>query len=200
MTHTDPKALTGALALAHSAAWLRGTDAPLEELFLTWETLSNDQEWRNAVSLIQACHGERASVSEFATRLGCARRVSGYIYHSVPMALYAWLHHRGSFANTLTEVIRCGGDTDTVAAMAGALAGLDVGINGIPIPWRTGWCDRPITQAYLLDLGKYLAAFEPGCPMASSPVKPHAALVLPRNLLFLIVVLCHGFRRLFPPY
>lgn len=79
-----------------------------------------DQEWRNAVSLIQSCHGAQASVSEYAARFGCTRRVSGYIYHSVPMALYAWLHHRGNYSDTLTEVVRCGGDTDTVAAMAGA--------------------------------------------------------------------------------
>lgn len=200
LTHTDPKALTGALALAHSAAWIRAADAPLEELFLTWESLSMDREWRNAVSLIRACHGAQASVSEFAARFGCTRRVSGYIYHSVPIALYAWLHHRGNYSDTLTEVVRCGGDTDTVAAMAGALAGLDVGIHGIPAPWRKGWCDWPITQEYLLDLGRHLAAFDPSSASPTIPVKPQWGLVLPRNLLFLFVVLCHGFRRLLPPY
>lgn len=51
---------------------------------------------------------------------------------AVPVALYAFLRSGGDFAATVTLAIKRGGDTDTVASMAGALAGARVGERAIP--------------------------------------------------------------------
>jgi len=42
-----------------------------------------------------------------------------------------------TFHDAITRAIRLGGDTDTVAAIAGALAGAWTGYRGIPESWRT---------------------------------------------------------------
>jgi poly(ADP-ribose) glycohydrolase ARH3 len=55
---------------------------------------------------------------------------------AVPGALYAFLRQPDSFANVVTYAIRHGGDTDTIASMAGALAGAYLGEHAIPDPWR----------------------------------------------------------------
>jgi ADP-ribosyl-[dinitrogen reductase] hydrolase len=200
LTHTDPKALTGAHSLAQAAAWILSGNEHAADLFKSWSSLSSDAEWLHAVKLMQSSLIANRSVSDLAIELGSAQRVSGYIYRSVPVALYAWLRHRGDFTATLTEVVHCGGDTDTTGAMAGALAGLDVGIGGIPSGWIQGWCDWPVTRSYLLDLGRIMARAPETVPPGSRPSFPSWIQVLPRNLGFLLVVLFHGFRRLFPPY
>jgi len=70
-------------------------------------------------------------VSEFANDLGLERGVTGYAYHSVPVALYAWLRHSDDFRAALTAVLDCGGDTDTVGAIVGALMGAQLGRGAI---------------------------------------------------------------------
>lgn len=50
------------------------------------------------------------------------------------------------FRDALTRAIRGGGDTDTVAAIAGALAGAIAGFEAIPEAWvnrANGWCYAP---------------------------------------------------------
>jgi ADP-ribosylglycohydrolase len=54
-----------------------------------------------------------------------------YVYHTVPVAVYAWLRHYGDFRATVEAALDCGGDTDTVGATAGTLAGATVGAAGI---------------------------------------------------------------------
>jgi len=53
---------------------------------------------------------------------------------SVPTALYAFVRSPDSFVETVCYAISLGGDTDTIAAMAGALAGAYLGGQSIPEP------------------------------------------------------------------
>ena len=72
----------------------------------------------------QSCpNGLRAgrTTEEFAADLGLARGVSGYMYHTVPVAIYAWLRYPDDYRSVVQSAIRCGGDTDTVAAITGAV-------------------------------------------------------------------------------
>ncbi|MEZ0390127.1 MAG: ADP-ribosylglycohydrolase family protein [Verrucomicrobium sp.] len=196
LTHTDPKALTGALALAHAAAAIHQGNASPADLFEVWRHIApDDKEWQSRLILMEGCLTSQDTVEAFVTRLGCPARVSGYMYHSVPVALYSWLTHRGDFRETVTQIVRCGGDTDTVASMAGALAGMEAGIDGLPQDWMAGLTEWPRTKGAMMALGLGLST-----PLKCSPVSYPVWGVLPRNLLFLAVVLFHGFRRLLPPY
>jgi len=55
---------------------------------------------------------------------------------SVPAAIYAAAASE-SFSAAVSFAVRCGGDTDTIAAMAGAIAGARDGVAAIP----SGWVD-----------------------------------------------------------
>lgn len=55
---------------------------------------------------------------------------------AVPAALAACLLRLGSFRDAVCFAIGLGGDTDTIGAMAGALAGAHHGESGIPLAWR----------------------------------------------------------------
>jgi poly(ADP-ribose) glycohydrolase ARH3 len=57
-------------------------------------------------------------------------------HEAVPAALYSFLRHAGTFPEVIAYAISLGGDTDTIASMAGALAGAHLGENAIPALWR----------------------------------------------------------------
>jgi ADP-ribosylglycohydrolase len=55
-------------------------------------------------------------------------------HESVPTAIFA-AASQGDFEQAVSFAIRCGGDTDTLGAMAGALAGAAHGSTSIPARW-----------------------------------------------------------------
>jgi ADP-ribosylglycohydrolase len=193
LTHTDPKAEIAALAVARTAAFASAGEHPgtVEEL---WRSIGpSDEQWQSLITAILSSRDQDHSVAEFAQSIGLHKGVSGYAYHSVPVALYAWLRHSGDFRTGLEAVINCGGDTDTVGAIAGSLLALN---SPIPKEWQESIADYPVSTTYLTELARALEASRKG---GGIPTPSFNWLALPfRNLLFLIVVLFHGFRRLIP--
>lgn len=70
--------------------------------------------------------------------------MTGYVYRTVPV--YAWLRHYGDFLAAVEAALDCGGDTGTMGAIVGALAGGTVGAGGIPPNWIAEIidCPRPV--------------------------------------------------------
>ncbi|NUQ61847.1 MAG: ADP-ribosylglycohydrolase family protein [Pirellulales bacterium] len=204
ITHTDPKAMIGALAVARMAAWGVAHDPShppsIEEMSaLLMGAANGEPQWSRLVCEVKEAFAADTTVSEFAAILGLKNGVTGYVFHTVPVAAYAWLRHFGDFRSTVEAVLDCGGDTDTVGAIAGALAGATVGAIGIPQTWLEGIVDWPRSVGLLQRVAERLAQQrEEGRPLG--PVTYCWPAVLPRNLLFLAAVLAHGFRRLAPPY
>ena len=192
MTHTDPKAETAAQAVALAAAAAVRGDGP-GEVVRALRELSEDAGWREIVRVMEGCLAEGRSTGELAAAMGLEKGVSGYAWHSVPVALYAWLRHPDDFAAALTSALDCGGDTDTVGAIVGGIAGARVGVEAIPAGWREGIVDWPINVAVLRDGAERVASGE-RLPGIFWPMR------VVRNLVFLVVVLGHGFRRMLPPY
>lgn len=204
LTHTDPKALIGASAIAELAAWIvrdrLERRPPLDEFVALLRSCgSRDQEWLAIVETIDRAARDERTVAELADRLGLSKGVTGYIYHTVPVVAYAWFRHCGDFGQTLAAVLNCGGDTDTTGAIVGALAGATVGEAGIPVEWRAGVTDWPRSLPLLRALaGRLVAVANSGRPAA--PIRYFWPAIPVRNLAFLLIVLAHGFRRLLPPY
>jgi hypothetical protein len=121
------------------------------------------------------------------------------MYHTVPIALYAWLRYPDDYRTAVQSAIRCGGDTDTVAAIAGALVGTRVGRAGIPPEWLRGIIDWPRSVRWVTGLAERLG--DGAWRTAPQPAHPLAVWALPaRNAAFLAWVLVHAARRLLPPY
>jgi ADP-ribosylglycohydrolase len=204
LTHTDPKAAVGAEAVARVAAWAvahHPTEQPDAGLIAARvaELAPDDLPWRRSIEQMRTALTSGASVPEFAVSLGLAEGVTGYVYNTVPVAVYAWLRHYGDFRATVEAALDCGGDTDTVGAIAGALVGATVGEAGIPQPWLRGIIDWPRSVRLLRIVADRLEQQrETGRP--AGEVRYFWPAVLPRNLFFLSVVLFHGLRRLAPPY
>jgi len=66
---------------------------------------------------------------------------------SVPTAIYCFLRQPQSYKGTVTYAISLCGDTDTIAAMAGAISGAYLGIEAIPSEWRAKLEKREYIEA-----------------------------------------------------
>ncbi|MCP3060478.1 ADP-ribosylglycohydrolase family protein [Myxococcus sp. K38C18041901] len=208
LTHRDARAEDGARLVARAAAYgalhgpegLQDTEHVLRRLLEATTT----PDFREVLGTTVRAHLARgASCAELAQSMGLARGVTGFVMHTVPVALYAWLRHPDDFTRAVEEVILLGGDTDTVAAIAGGLVGATVGASGIPVHWLDGIAEWPRTVSWMSALAERLSRRFPTNESPSENIGPLALFwpgLLPRNLAVLAIVLAHGFRRLLPPY
>lgn len=202
LTHTDPRAEMGAYAVALAAYWAAGDGEVLGEAYLDRlraDLGTDGAELTNLLERAAASAAAGETTATFAAAIGCARGVSGFVLHTVPVAIHAWLRHPEDYRAAVVGAIRCGGDTDTVAAIVGALVGLRVGRAGIPPPWIAGLAEWPRDVAWMEALAAGLAS-SVAAGVGAEPPRIDLPGLLLRNLCFVPVVLGHGFRRMLPPY
>ncbi|APZ93050.1 ADP-ribosylglycohydrolase family protein [Fuerstiella marisgermanici] len=200
ITHTDPKAEHGA-AVVLLAAWgaARQQFATAHEFFRLVDAKLDGEhalDVLTAIRDVECSLADSESTLDFASKLCGARGVTGYILHTVPVCIHGWLSHRGNAAEMVRTLILCGGDADTTAAIAGGIIGCESAIDADLV---AGIRDTPCSPRWMTRLSKQLARVsETGIP--ETPLQTSFLMQGTRNLLFLAVVLKHGFRRLLPPY
>lgn len=196
VTHTDPRAVAGALfvgELVAACVRARTPDEPLgvQNLVSEVKEPSLRSALELAITLAEGGVGER----EAAERLG----TSGFVLHTVPFATYTFLRG-GAPLEVLQRTIAGGGDTDSNAAIAGAFVGALHGEAGLPRALLDEIDDGPFGPTHLRALATDLArADEPGqLPAERKRVSQGAtyspALALARNLALFPVVLAHALR------
>lgn len=203
LTHSDPKAEYAALAVAFAAAESARNEGRIDALeyarrlrtFLGTEGAELAALIDRVALSVQA--GEKTLT--FAQGMGLETGVTGYAFHTVPVALHAWLAHSGNYREAVLAAIECGGDTDTIAAITGAIAGAGTGLDGLPLEWLRRLAEWPHTVQWMEQLAQTLAEVRTNYIWGEAPTAS-ALKVGARNLFFLAVVLIHGFRRMLPPY
>ena len=199
ITHTDPRAEIAALAVAEASAWAANGGGNVTELLHHLPDCGQNQEWLNLCRRLSDANAANESIGDFCCSLKLERGVSGYAFHTVPVALYGWLRHSDDFKMALSQTLDCGGDTDTVGAIVGALAGASAGEAGIPNEWRNGIWEWPRSITVMRDLAARLEQ-QTSQQNSVGPIHYFWPGLILRNLVFLAAVLLHGFRRLLPPY
>lgn len=202
LTHTDPKAEYGAYAIA-LAAWMARRDSAVSgATYLEVLRTALGSDGAELITLVSRAVDSAASghsTEAFAESLGLKKGVSGYVYHTVPIALHAWFAHPRDCRAAVSAVVRCGGDADTTAAIVGGILGSALGKEGIPADWLAGLREWPRSVSWMERLGDQLEQ-NVSVPTPTRPLGLPVLGVLLRNLLFLVIVLAHGFRRLLPPF
>jgi poly(ADP-ribose) glycohydrolase ARH3 len=77
-------------------------------------------------------------------------------HRSVPTASYISLGYSPDFEDSIRAAISLGGDTDTIAAMVGAIAGAHVGEKGLPVEWIDQLEDGPRGRSFSRNLADQL--------------------------------------------
>ncbi|HEX6616366.1 MAG TPA: ADP-ribosylglycohydrolase family protein [Gemmatimonadales bacterium] len=143
VTHLDPRCAGGAVAIAGAAAlavapgrldrpafihalehWVREEDASVAD------ALARLEEWADLPpeAAARRLHDLELDPSGGGYHFG----LSPFVTSTVVWALYAFLHSPDDYWTTICTAIRIGGDTDTLAAMAGAISGARLGVDALP--------------------------------------------------------------------
>jgi poly(ADP-ribose) glycohydrolase ARH3 len=148
-THTHPLGVDGARVLALAVGQACRATAFDRDAFFD--------------RLLRACESE-----EFRARLGAAARATTAddlaalgngiaALDSVPTAIASFALAPYSYEEAIGRVILLGGDTDTMAAMAGALAGAHLGVRALPSRLVDLLEDGPKGRTYIRQLAARLA-------------------------------------------
>lgn len=200
LTHRDPRAFRAARIVARAAhlAASGQVPAPAEAPAVFRDLCAGDEELAGLVTLAAASAASGESARTFTTRSFAGDGgVSGYCHHTVACALQIWLRLPGDFEGVIAEAVSCGGDTDTVAAIVGGIVGAGVGADALPAHWLEDLFEWPRSVAWMEELAVELTVAKAGLREAEVPGISILG-VLARNLLFFVVVLAHGLRRLLP--
>ncbi|GAB2731033.1 ADP-ribosylglycohydrolase family protein [Nocardioides pakistanensis] len=134
VTHSHPLAQDGAALLCASVAIAADTAAqpfdPMSFLTLVRGHIAT-HEFREALQAVHAAVRQQWTPAQVAQRLGHDITALG----SVPSALVAFLLHPDELPQALTFALEVGGDTDTIAAMTGAISGARSGAEAFPPRW-----------------------------------------------------------------
>lgn len=205
LTHTDPAAESGALAIALAAAYAvrqRRTDAPLiarDYYHFVAPELSGTEMLELIANVIEQLECG-VTFEQYLHSRGLSNGISGYINHTVPACLFCWLRWHADLRTAIEQIVISGGDTDSTAAIVGALAGISAGPAAIPIDWLDRLIEWPRSVAWMQRLADQLSASSNGHRNSNHSPSLFWPAVVARNALFLCIVLAHGFRRLLPPY
>jgi ADP-ribosyl-[dinitrogen reductase] hydrolase len=124
ITHADPRCTAGCAILNLTiAALLRDESDPFATAIELVESDAPDELLNALTPLVQG--DEPGSLP-----------TSGYVVHTLQTALYDGLTADTAEEAIVTAVNR-GGDTDTIGAVAGAVAGARFGVNALPERWLT---------------------------------------------------------------
>lgn len=136
ITHRDPRAVAGAVAVAAAVAFLVSAAAPLDVAgFLEHAAAACAPRSAEMAAAIRSIHhlldlAPRKAMDELG--------YTGFALEAVPTSIYCFAAVPDDFAESVLLAANAGGDTDSIAAMTGALGGAHLGIGGIPPHWVEG--------------------------------------------------------------
>jgi ADP-ribosylglycohydrolase len=143
ITHLDPRCAAGAIAVARAVA-LAAPQEPLEPIaFLSdvaacaagedvsvGTAIAGLKDWLSLSPDDASGHVQRAGLDPNHTDRW--QGISGFVTPSVLWSLYAFLRSPDDYWETICTAIAVGGDTDTLAAIAGAISGARLGLDALP--------------------------------------------------------------------
>ena len=148
VTHAHPVGIDAAVVQAAAVAAAMRHGDPLMAARAAASTAGLSDGLATAARLL----AERPSPQAVAATLG-----NGPVGHqSVAAAIYSAAAF-SRFEDAVTFAVRCGGDTDTIGAMAGAIAGARNGATAIPAHWRDALEDGEKGRSHVEWLADQLA-------------------------------------------
>lgn len=202
MTHRDPRALFMASGIADIVAHL--VEDPLD-----WSSMSrlfrvaanrhaimgdsaHLDELSGLLETLDDAHHKGLPILEALAGIGGSKGIDGYCYRSGLAAAYI-ASHATSVNEAIQFSVGVGGDTDSTAAIAAAIASA----SGKPGRYDAINCivDWPVSPAYLEAHAKALSLRHP-----NDLQEPAYLPQLLRNLVVVVLDMGHILRRLLPPY
>jgi ADP-ribosylglycohydrolase len=154
ITHQDPRCSAGSIAIAGAVALLQfensestspESKSTLDPVQFTENIATWVQEYDSflANAILNLPETSKMDTDQAYSIISCRSEedgqepgwygISPYVTESVLWSLYSFLRSPENYWKTICTAIQVGGDVDTTAAMAGAISGSYLGLNGIPL-------------------------------------------------------------------
>ncbi len=144
ITHSHPWAMEGAALEAYAVALaLKESEHFLDELL----EFTTAEIYKRKLEECRVLLTKKEFKEEIIRKLGNGIEA----FNSVPTAIYSFLTHT-NFESALVYAVSLGGDTDTIGAMCGAIAGARYGLEGIPRRWLLKLENREYIKKLAIDL------------------------------------------------
>jgi ADP-ribosylglycohydrolase len=153
ITHLDPRCAAGAIAIARAVALAARREPVDPGTFLSdvagcaegddaslAGAVRDLESWISLEPIAAARHLHEAGLDP--AHVDQWRGISAFVIPSVVWSLYAFLRSPDDYWETICVAIAVGGDTDTLAAMAGAMSGARVGPAALPSALISRLTDR----------------------------------------------------------
>jgi ADP-ribosyl-[dinitrogen reductase] hydrolase len=195
VTHTDRRAIDGALFAAEVAAEAFANRQNLDDevryrCFDEAIKVVSEKSLHEALVLARSLSTQNASIEQATARLGN----SGFVNHTIPFSMFVFLRFGSDCLTAIQSAIKGGGDTDTNAAIVGAWCGALYGERGLPHALINQINDGPFGPSHLRALAKALESVKLGQHVK---VPEYSCVVaLARNLGLYPIILSHAFVRL----
>jgi len=138
ITHNSKEAVINSVAIASLIGYIiknnlnKEIALNIEDILLFLKNISQEDFWIESIDEITIALKNNIPPLELVHSWTNTLGAIGYTKYSTLLSIYCWILYYGDYEKTIYEVIKCGGDTDTNAAIAGALAGATVGYQNIP--------------------------------------------------------------------
>jgi poly(ADP-ribose) glycohydrolase ARH3 len=152
ITHHHPLGIEGAIlqAIAVALAIEESPTSSFDAQFFTSNLLgyATEDVYRTKIALMEPLLASPDDKTRIVEELGHGVEA----FNSVPAAIFSFLSNHRSFISTVTYAISLGGDTDTIASMAGAISGAYLGIDAVP----SDWIEKVENREYISSLARKL--------------------------------------------
>lgn len=152
------------------------TDAPLDAIFDAALAVIPEGCW-SARAILQGFEIGKQSSDVWTALEPLYHKIACSFYHwsdlapeAVGLAFGVLAAARGEYASAVLGAVNVGRDTDTIAAIAGAIAGAKAGLKKIPAPWAErlgtakGNCIKTVKGMRLLEVADALAILAKNFP------------------------------------
>lgn len=156
-THVHAEAIDGAVSIAFFIGRLsrlhKDGAVDIEQLFIQLSGLTKDETMRAKIDLAWSLLRADIDDSIAIEQIGNGVRSS----ESVVLALFLASRYLDDVETALIKAVHCGGDTDTIAAMVGALVGARNGDRFFPDRWHKGLERGVVGYETLVEMSDRLA-------------------------------------------
>ena len=154
ITHAHPEAIDAARLVARLVALVLD-DPSLARPPAALEAL--DRDFGSSPTIAPMLAKVLAAATDPRVDIPTTLGTSPLASESVPAAIAVFLRHPEDFATAVLEAAALGGDTDSICALVGCLAGATHGHDAIPRPWIKAIAHESPTPPALLGLADTLA-------------------------------------------
>jgi ADP-ribosylglycohydrolase len=149
ITHNATEPKIGSIAVALGTAFLANRQATPQDVCYHVSEILSDSQVKIKIKQAQKWLEQGTKLSSIAEEALAVIGTSGYVPETVGAAFFC-LGATDNFKDAVVMAVKAGGDTDTTAAIVGAMAGTYYGLDAIPNEYKDNVENKELLQ-YLTD-------------------------------------------------